>query len=123
MSCIDMYVNYLPYYIPTADKCVESCTDELPEVGNSKICMSCRDRYPDKNMSFWDPVTKKCVEACEETNENGACVLCADRNYNEPFWSVEQQRCLSCADAFPGEREIWNPNTRTCVPACPEETP
>ena len=123
VSCEIGYMGYASYYNPTANQCLERCPAELPEVGTSRVCMSCRERYPGQNLTFWDAAAEKCVEACSETNENGACMFCNDFGYDAPYWNAELGRCVSCADAFPGDKEIWNQNERICVKKCPAATP
>lgn len=123
MSCDEGYGGYASYYMPDENKCLERCPEGMPEVGNTKVCTSCRARYPDGSRTFWDLDAEECVASCSETSEDGACVSCANAEWGKPFWNTELGRCTSCADAFPGEKELWNPNTQTCVAACPAATP
>ena len=81
-------------------------------------CTSCAE--VDKTKPYWDPVTETCVVSCPEMAINGKCVLCteADKSGTRPYWDSQSEECRSCAEAFPGEAEVWDPNIHKCVSKC-----
>ena len=116
-SCADVWPGEGLIFSPSAQTCVLTCPKELPLKRNGK-CTSCTEADNDK--PYWDPATETCTAACPEMVINGKCVLCteADKFGARPHWDSQHEECRSCADAFPGEAEVWDPNTHKCVSKC-----
>ena len=95
-----------------------SCPEELP-LKEDGTCTSCAEA--DETKPYWDPASEACTASCPEMVINGKCVLCteADKSGTRPYWDSQSEECRSCADAFPDETKVWDPNMHKCVTQCP----
>ena len=50
------------------------------------------------------------------------CYPCTD-SAETPYFNANAGKCQSCADAFGGKKDFWNPNIGECVAECPVATP
>ena len=113
-----MHFKDKPYWNPNVQDCVSKCPASTPEKWETKTCTPCSEIYPDAPQTFWDPVAETCVTKCPETVEDGQCETCKYVDWDYPYWSEKEQKCLTCDQAFPGENRIWDSNVRECVSEC-----
>ena len=114
VSCEMRYGAAKSFWDPKVSECVRLCPDDTPTVDASKTCMSCKEA--NASAPFWNPATRECVAKCPETHDGNECKNCADDTLRQPYWNGHS--CQSCADAFPGEKEYWDPIKKECVPEC-----
>ena len=129
-KCSDLYptVTAPLYWNPNVRECVTKCPVETQERGTTRVCFTCKEiatAYP-----MWDTTTEQCVPSCPNTttkltfkeyNSTYICVVnCTDQGTKYPYYS---SGCKACASVNNQDQGIWNPNTRSCVPECPLETP
>ena len=108
------YGSYRSFWDPNARECVHACPDDAPAADASMTCMTCEQA--NASASFWNPTTRECVAKCPELPKDNVCKSCADDNLRKPHWNGNS--CQSCADAFPSEKEYWDPIKKECVPEC-----
>ena len=88
---------------------------------NTNTCVTCPDDTP-----AWDKTTNTC-KPCHDIPGpllpvwNSFKRSCGPCPYNSrPIWSISQERCITCRDAFP--TKPYN-SSGTCVASCPTSHP
>lgn len=46
------------------------------------------------------------------------CLSCSEATLNEPYFDTASKSCVSCREAFAGQRDFWDPKFQTCVALC-----
>ena len=90
------------FLVDMEEYCVDECPEDLKPAGSSATkgtCLICAEatttaESPNGERPFWDPMTEKCVTACEQAGVNGVCRTCAEAYFDKSFFSLMTRECV-----------------------------